>query len=305
MTCRQVAFIVVVNALISTLISVGVVLLVIRTTGTPSAVTQLAVETLPVAMPSVAVPATATQIAETPAVGASVAATVGPATQTPAQATEVTAPAAATPASSAEPVVYVVQSGDTLSSLALEFDVSEADIMAANQLGNPDFLPAGVELVIPVDGVPPATARWTPVPMATGTSIPFEPPSAHLTATVSTQSDNAGAAQPTADGFRVEIVEIGGMGDLEQERVLISNLGELLADMAGWTLSDTDGNTYVFPNYRLWSEGSVTVYTRTGQNGNPVTSLFWGKRETVWSPGEMATLRNAVGEVIATYIVSP
>jgi LysM repeat protein len=305
MTCRQMAFIVVVNALISTLISVGVVLLVIRTTGTQSTVTQLAVETPPVATPLVVVPATATQSAETPAIGASVAGTVEPTTQTPAQAAEATAPAAATFAAGADPVVYVVQPGDTLSSLALEYDVSEADIMAANQLRNPDFLPAGVRLVIPVDGVPPATARWTPIPMASGTSIPFEPPSAHLTATVSTQSDNAGTARPTADGFRVEIIEIGGAGDLEQERVLIGNLGELLADMAGWTLSDTDGNTYVFPNYRLWSEGTVTVHTRTGQNGNPVTSLFWGKMDTVWSPGEVATLRNAVGEVVTTYIVSP
>jgi LysM repeat protein len=299
------AFIVVVNALISALISVGVVLLVIRTIGTQSTVTQSAIETPPVATPLVAMPATAAQIAGTPSIGTSAAGTVGPTTQTPDQATEATAPAAATFASSTEPVVYVVQPGDTLSSLALEYDVSEADIMAANQLRNPDFLPAGLELVIPVDGVPPATARWTPIPMATGTPLPFEPPSVHLTATVSTQSDNAGTARPTADGFRVEIIEIGGAGNLEQERVLISNLGSLLADMGGWTLSDTDGNTYVFPNYRLWSEGSVTVHTRTGQNGNPVTSLFWGKMDTVWSPGEVATLRNAVGEVITTYIVSP
>jgi hypothetical protein len=196
-----------------------------------------------------------------------------------------------------------------LSSLAMEYDVSEADIIAANQIQNPNFLPAGIELIIPVGGVPQVTATWTAIPTVTDTPLPFEPPSAQLTATVMAPPDSTATVQPTpltlASGFRIEITEVAGAGDVQQEAVYVVNLGELLADMAGWTLSDADGNTYVFPNYRLWPAGSVVVHSRIGQDGSPVSSLFWGKSEPIWSPGEVATLRNAVGEFVTTYVVGP
>jgi hypothetical protein len=196
-----------------------------------------------------------------------------------------------------------------LSSLALEYGVPEADIIAANQIQNPDFLPAGVEILIPVGGVPQVTPTWTANPTATSTPIPYEPPSAQLTATVFAPLEGTATARPTAlilaSGFRLEISEIAGVGEVEQESVTVVNVGELLADMAGWTLSDADGNTYVFPNYRLWPAGSVVVYSRIGQDGSPVSSLFWGRSEPVWSPGEVATVRNAVGELVTTFVAGP
>lgn len=103
----------------------------------------------------------------------------------------------------------------------------------------------------------------------------------------------------------LEIAEILGVGDLEQERVDISNVSDQLVDMTGWTLANPDGNTYVFPNYRLWPGGTVTVHTKIGQDGEPITSLFWGRIEPVWIPGEVATLRNAEGVTIVTYVVNP
>jgi len=50
--------------------------------------------------------------------------------------------------------VYIVQSGDSLSSIAARFNVSLTDLMAANNLSDPDQLAAGQELVIPgLEGV--------------------------------------------------------------------------------------------------------------------------------------------------------
>ena len=94
-----------------------------------------------------------------------------------------------------------------------------------------------------------------------------------------------------------------GAGDVTQERLVITNHGDQLADMQGWTLSDTEGNTYTFPNFRLWGGGNVTVYTRIGQDGSPPSNFYWGKLEAVWSVGETATLKNTANEVIATYVV--
>lgn len=44
---------------------------------------------------------------------------------------------------------YLVRDGDTLSTIADRFEVTEAAIMAANDLSDPDRLLVGQELVIP------------------------------------------------------------------------------------------------------------------------------------------------------------
>jgi LysM repeat protein len=44
---------------------------------------------------------------------------------------------------------YVVREGDSLSSIAERFDVTEAAIMRANNLADPDRILVGQELVIP------------------------------------------------------------------------------------------------------------------------------------------------------------
>lgn len=282
MTRKQMIFVIFVNAVISALISVAVALFVI----------------LPSELASISTPS-----AGGPPVGAVVAVTVA------AQLGEPSSMEVEDAGPTSTPVTYIVQPGDTISSLALKFDVPGADIMAVNELQNPDYLQAGVEIIIPVGGLPPATATWTPIPTATYTPIPFEPPSAGLTANASSTTSETITATPAplpvTGEHRIEISEIMGVGEVGGERVIITNVGERLADMQGWTLSDAEGNIYVFPNFRLWGGGSVTVHTSTGQDGTPLSSLYWGKLEPVWSPREVATLKDADGQVIVTYFVAP
>ena len=279
MTRKQAVFIIAVNALISILISLCVAFLVI--------------------LPERLAPSSDQPIAQSPAQGEADAGGGG----------EMAAGMQASVPPTATPIVYIVQPGDTISSLALQFKVSGTDIIAANQIQNPDFLVAGVELTIPVGGLPPSTATWIPAPTLTLTPLPFEPPSYELTGTATPDAGQASSSSPTstpsgAELF-LEITEILGVGDLEQERVDISNVSNQLVDMTGWTLANPDGNTYIFPNYRLWPGGTVTVHTKIGQDGVPITSLFWGRLEPVWIPGEVATLRNAEGVAIVTYVVNP
>jgi hypothetical protein len=108
---------------------------------------------------------------------------------------------------------------------------------------------------------------------------------------------------PAASDISIDISEVIGPGQLEQERVVITNNGDGLADMQGWMLSDNDGNVYIFPNFRLWAGGNVTVHTHIGQDGNPPANFYWGKLEAVWSMGETATLSNSQGEVVSTYVI--
>jgi hypothetical protein len=101
---------------------------------------------------------------------------------------------------------------------------------------------------------------------------------------------------PNAQGG-VAITQIRTPGDRDTEGVEISNTGELVL-LTGWTLEDEQGNVYTFPeNSRLFRGGSVTIYTREGQN-TPV-SYFWGSDESVWESGELVTLRDAEGDVRA------
>ena len=46
------------------------------------------------------------------------------------------------------------------------------------------------------------------------------------------------------------------------------------------------------------------VYSREGID-DPPSSFFWGKKKAIWSPGEVATLRDAQGSVVTTFSVNP
>jgi LysM repeat protein len=207
-----------------------------------------------------------------------------------------------------EVVLHVVKAGDTISGMAFQYDVSEEDIIAANQLENPNFLQVGMQLIIPIGGVvSQATATFTPAPTATNTPLPFDPPSADMTATVAAELGATTTPLPTplpsSGELTIEITEVLGAGQLDQERVVITNLGGRLASMQDWTLSGADENIYTFPNFRLWAGGGVTVHTRVGQDSNPPSNFYWGKLQAVWSPGDVVTLKDAQGVVLATYTV--
>ncbi len=199
-------------------------------------------------------------------------------------------------------LVHIVAAGDTISGLSQRYDVPAEDIIAANQIPNPNFLQLGTELVIPVGGFEEPTPTLTPVPTPTETPIPFEPPPA-LTATAAAVITATAPPPelPSSGELRVEISEILGAGEVTLERVIIANMGERLADMQGWTLSDSGGNVYTFANFRLWNGGSAIVHTRIGEEGNPPANFYWGKLEAVWAPGEVATLKDREGQVIDTY----
>jgi len=101
-----------------------------------------------------------------------------------------------TAAESAEPeetpladVIHTVERGDTLSALAVRYDVSVADIAQANDISTNAVLSIGQELVIPsipvtptVTPTPTATLTMTPTPTATPTlmqsseMLPFRAP---------------------------------------------------------------------------------------------------------------------------------
>jgi LysM repeat protein len=281
MTARQLGLVVAINALLSALISLVVVYVIV-------------VPRLENPGPTVEDPRVGTRVAE--GTGSSAVLDVTPGAE---QADMTVSPA--------EPVVHVVQLGDSISALAVKYGVSVEDIIAANGLENPDLLRANMRLVIPVGGVLPTTPTLEPVPTSTETPLPFEPPSAE-TATAAAARKVTVTVPPVLvpEGASVvAVTKVAGPGDLGQERIVFTNVSTQTVDMMGWSLSDADGNTYTFPNVRLFPEGSVTVHSRAGQDGSPPSSLFWGRTEAVWAIGELIALRDAEGQVVATGTVVP
>lgn len=83
------------------------------------------------------------------------------ATSTPRPATPI---ATATPTVTPTPIIYAVQSGDTLLSIAIQFNLTTEEIQEANGIVDPRFLQIGQPLIIPP---PRVSAEATPTPTPT------------------------------------------------------------------------------------------------------------------------------------------
>ncbi len=151
MNRRQLAFIVLVNGLVSLVIALGVVwVFEIRR---PDAA-EIAALTLP--RPEGILAAT-----PAPATATSPAAAAVPTAQEP----QVEAlPADPQPAAEDNQEVYIVQAGDSLLAIATRYNITVDQIMQANGLTNPDFVFSGQRLVIPVSSSA-NSASPTPTPV--------------------------------------------------------------------------------------------------------------------------------------------
>lgn len=183
-----------------------------------------------------------------------------------------------------EPTVYAVQSGDTLGSISRNFEVPIDDIMLVNDIANPNFLQVGQELVIPIGGIPTATPLPTSTPTAAAPPTPIP------------------TGLPTEGEAEVEIAEVTGAGNLEEEAISVANSGSRAIALLGWRLEDEGGRAYTFGQVTLFGEGAaILIHTAQGQDG--ASDLFWGFDEPILAAGETVKLVDAEGTVRSTYTI--
>ncbi len=197
-------------------------------------------------------------------------------------------------------ILHTLQEGEFPSSVAELYGADLFDLMAVNGLDDETagFLQIGEVLIVPLEGCP-LTREDIATPEPTDEEV-----SALSADEEATEESDAEATDeptvrptltlpPTATDAQVTIVEVVSAGDVTAEGVVIRNTGSTV-DMTGWTLTDTQGNTFTFPEQLLFSNASVTVFTRIGQN-TPV-ALYWGESSDIWGePGDVATLSDADG----------
>jgi beta-lactamase superfamily II metal-dependent hydrolase len=105
-----------------------------------------------------------------------------------------------------------------------------------------------------------------------------------------------------ASSVSISAVQFDAPGDARQnlnaEWVRLTNRGDGMVLLAGWTLSDKTGShPYVFPAFVLMPKSSVTIYSGSGKMND--TALFMGLDTPRWSnTGEVATLKDGGGTII-------
>lgn len=146
MNRRQLAFIVLVNGLVSLVIALGVVWVFEIRRPEAEELAALVEERPGAILAATPLPVTQIEVA-------------GPVAQSD---TPIPEAPTATPESDGQQEVYIVQGGDSLVAIAARYNVSIDEIVQANNLSNPDFVFSGQRLIIPVSR--PAGSGPTPTP---------------------------------------------------------------------------------------------------------------------------------------------
>jgi LysM repeat protein len=296
----QLALIIGVNAVISLVISISVVLLAGRSAGPGEVALSVTDET-------------------TLATGGETTTTITPSTSTAPEAAAQTTPGLeSTPI---ETVPYTVETGDTLSLIAAKFSVSVYDLMVVNGLSDQDFIQAGQNLIIPLSGVPSPTPTFTTVPLSTETPLPFDPPTpipdeaaipAEPAATVGPSPTPTNTPIPTLspvptltpapfEEIEVVVSEVIAPGDLAREAVVILNRGAGVS-LKDWTLEGSSLGIFQFPDIFLFSGGSIRIHTAAGEN--TASDLYLSQGQPAWQPQTTVILTDNKGTEISRFTAS-
>ncbi len=263
MNRRQLAFVLLLNAIISLAIALGVAWAIEARRPDPE---ELAVRYTP--------PANLQTVAPAPASAASPPSSTDSTPDPAAPPVVATVPSTPTTeaAISGNEEIYVVQAGDSLGAIATRFGLSVDELVAANELETPDFVFSGQRLVIPNKNAAP-----------------------NLEATAAPTTPTPAAAN--GQGLRIGLVESPGL--LLSEAVSLINDSNLALNLQGWQLEREGGPSYTFGSVSIFPGGSLWVHSRTGDNTS--VALFWNQSEAVWRSGAVARLINPQGDVITSY----
>lgn len=82
---------------------------------------------------------------------------------------------------------------------------------------------------------------------------------------------------------------------LSEEYIVLLNFGKPI-DLAGWTLTVSDGRRYIFANTLLETNGIVKIHTGTGTNTQ--NDLYWGQTASIFKNGGIIVLKDRSGAIV-------
>ena len=178
---------------------------------------------------------------------------------------------------------YEVSVGETLGEIALLFGTSVDELLAINNLNNPDELTTGMILLVPVSGNASELGEQEPRSTAENNTV--------LSATL----------PPTSESSLLKIVTVIGINDLATEHLQIQSTNPEALSLEGWRLETNDGQIYTFPKITLFEFGAVDLYSRAGINS--VVALYWGRSAPIFQSGDQAIIYDSEGNVQAVYSI--
>jgi len=120
-----------------------------------------------------------------------------------------------------------------------------------------------------------------------------------VTATVTTTNDNV-----NGNSIIVSYIHADAAGNdnrnLNDEYIVIKNVGGSPVSLSGWKVKDDGGHTYMFPSGFVLQPGmEVTLYTGSGVNTD--TDLYWGSSRAIWNNnGDTIYIIDSTGNMILT-----
>jgi hypothetical protein len=97
------------------------------------------------------------------------------------------------------------------------------------------------------------------------------------------------------------VLEVIVPGDLDTERVLIRNAYSEPVSLQGWQVKNSTGDEYTFPVLTLYPGGSVSLYSRSGEN--TALELYWGLTRAAWKSGIKVILLDSQENQRAEYTI--
>ena len=106
---------------------------------------------------------------------------------------------------------------------------------------------------------------------------------------------------PPQDQTVLEVQAVIVPGDLETERVLIRNAYSEAVSLQGWQVKNSTGDEYTFPILTLYPGGSVSLYSRSGED--TALELYWGLMRAAWKSGAVVKILDSQGNQRAEYLI--
>jgi hypothetical protein len=191
-------------------------------------------------------------------------------------------------------LTFLLSVAVTTATLAAFLRVTTIDVGRANPA-----VAAAPTAASVVDAVEMATATATPLERSTELAAENVapdaaadmPPPADAPTAASTEAVAPAAAPAAAAAAETKVVisMVHKPGQRTLEYVLLVNESAQV-DMTGWTIESPRGAVYTFPNFLLFPETFVRVYSMNGADSP--TSLFWNQNEAIWKSGDVVLLKN-------------
>ena len=99
----------------------------------------------------------------------------------------------------------------------------------------------------------------------------------------------------------LEIVSVIGSGVVVTEVVVIRNIGADAVTLTNWTLKNGQKAMFTFPQLKIFKDGILQVHSNAG--ANTAVDLYWGRTEPAWSSGDVASLYDSQGNLVASYLI--